>query len=109
MAQQISVKKVKAIRGEMNAPADKSVSQRAVMMSALARGKTIILNFLDCDDSRRTINAFSAMGIKIRECRFQGQPALCVEGKGSAGLVQPRKPLYIGNSGTTMRLLTGIL
>jgi len=109
MAQQISVTKIKAIRGEMTAPADKSVSQRAVMISALAGGKTTINNFLDCDDCRRTIDAFAAMGIKIREDRSRGQPVLCVEGKGLSGLRKPRKPLFIGNSGTTMRLIAGIL
>ena len=109
MAQQMRVKKIKMIRGEMNAPADKSISQRAVMFGALARGKTTILNFLDCDDSRRTIDAFSSMGIKIRRYDFQGQPALCVEGRGLSGLRRPRKALYIGNSGTTMRLIAGIL
>jgi len=108
--QSIRIKKIKRIKGEFTAPADKSVSQRAVMIGSIARGISYIDNFLDCDDSQRAIAAFKALGIKIRLRKpKKGLSTLYIQGKGLSGLKPSKKSIYIGNSGTTMRLICGIL
>ncbi len=109
MARQIKIKKIKKLKGQIIAPADKSISQRAIMFSSLAQGKTRIENFLDCSDCRNAISAFKAMGIKFRKTRENGHDVLYVQGNGLQGLKAPQNPLYVGNSGTTMRLIAGIL
>ena len=109
MARQIKIKKIKKLKGQIIAPADKSISQRAIMFSSLAQGQTRIDNFLDCDDCKNAINAFKAMGIKFRKTRENGCDVLYVKGNGLYGLKVPENPLYIGNSGTTIRLISGIL
>ncbi|MBU1043798.1 MAG: 3-phosphoshikimate 1-carboxyvinyltransferase [Candidatus Omnitrophica bacterium] len=109
MAKQIKIKRISKLTGQIIAPADKSISQRAIMFSALAQGKTKIINFLDCADCRNAISAFKAMGIKFKKTQEDNQTVLYVQGNGLHGLKAPKKSLYIGNSGTTMRLLAGIL
>ncbi|MFH1061771.1 MAG: 3-phosphoshikimate 1-carboxyvinyltransferase [Candidatus Omnitrophota bacterium] len=109
MVKQIKIKRIKKLKGWMIAPADKSISQRAVMLSALAQGKTRIDNFLDCADCRNAITAFKAMGIKFKKLKEHNQTVLYVQGKGLHGLKPPKQPLYMGNSGTTIRLIAGIL
>lgn len=109
MAQQIKIKKIRKLKGWISAPADKSISQRAIMLSSLARGRTRIDNFLDCADCRNAITAFRSMGIKFKKLRDHNQDVLYVQGNGLQGLRAPKNPLYIGNSGTTMRLIAGIL
>ncbi len=79
------------------------------MISALVKGRIFIDNFLDCDDCRRVIAAFKSMGIKIRFVEKRGKTGVYVYGKGLYGLKPPKSPLYLGNSGTTMRLISGIL
>ncbi|MBI4845240.1 MAG: 3-phosphoshikimate 1-carboxyvinyltransferase [Candidatus Omnitrophica bacterium] len=106
---EIKVRKIKAIRGEFIAPADKSISQRAIMVSSLAKGKTRIDNFLKCDDSLRAIDAFRKMGVKIKLIQQKGKSLIFTEGRGVNGLRKPYSNLYIGNSGTTMRIICGIL
>lgn len=106
----IKVRKAIKIKGECIAPADKSVSQRAVMISSLANSPVRVDNFLDCDDCRRAINAFRAMGIKITLKKTAANTSiLYVQGRGLKGLKKAKHALYIGNSGTTMRLIAGIL
>ena len=106
----IKIKKAGRIKGECIAPPDKSVSQRAVMISALSNAKVRVDNFLDCNDCRRTISAFRSMGIKISLKKNAAHAAtLYVRGKGLKGLKKAKKDMYIGNSGTTMRLIAGIL
>ncbi len=98
---------VQTVNGEYEPPGDKSISHRAVMFGALAEGKSRFENFLTADDCLRTVNAFQAMGIPISlETRTR---ALEIEGKGLQGLKAPSQELDLGNSGTTMRLLLGIL
>ncbi len=86
--------------------ADKSISHRAVMLASLAEGESRIHNFLEGEDCLATMRAFSQMGIGI-ERTAPGELLVC--GKGLGGLVQPEKELYLANSGTTMRLMLGIL
>lgn len=93
------------LRGTIAVPGDKSVSHRAVMLGALARGTTRIRNFLQGADCLSTIDCFSHMGISVDNL---GDEVL-VHGKGLHGLSAPDQILDVGNSGTTTRLISGIL
>lgn len=94
------------LQGELSLPGDKSISHRAVMMAALAEGESRIENFLQAEDCLSTVKAFREMGISID---VTAGNTVTVKGKGMHGLAQPDKELYLGNSGTTTRLLLGIL
>lgn len=93
------------ISGELEVPGDKSISHRAVMLGSLAKGHTKVENFLDGDDCMHTIDAFTAMGVKIEQNGTQ----LHIESNGYKGFTEPALPLYFGNSGTTARLMIGLL
>jgi len=93
------------LRGEITVPGDKSIAHRAVIFSAVAHGKSRIFNLSGGDDNSRTVRAFRRMGVEI----YRDGGALCVEGKGWNGLAAPGAPIDCGNSGTTMRLLSGLL
>mgnify|MGYP003607686867 CR=1 FL=1 len=93
------------LRGVTTVPGDKSVSHRAIMLGALASGRTIIEGFLPGADCLATIHCFRLMGVDIR----QENSRVAVEGVGLRGLKSPDTVLDVGNSGTTIRLLMGIL
>ena len=93
------------LRGEITVPGDKSISHRAVMLGALANGTTHITGFLMGEDCLSTIDCFRKMGVKIDV----SDKEVVVEGVGLHGLCEPEEALYTGNSGTTTRLLCGIL
>ena len=93
------------LRGTMELPGDKSISHRAVMLGSIAGGRTEIQGFLPGEDCLSTIRCFRAMGTKIT----QEGTRVTVQGRGLHGLKAPSAPLDCGNSGTTMRLLSGIL
>ena len=93
------------LRGSATVPGDKSISHRAVMLGALAQGPTIIEGFLPGEDCLATIRCFRLLGVKIRQKGSQ----VVVEGAGLRGLQAPGEILDAGNSGTTIRLLMGIL
>lgn len=95
-----------ALRGRLRVPGDKSISHRAIMLGALAEGQTRVSGFLEGEDSLATLAAFRAMGVRI-----QGPEAgdLIIDGLGLRGLKAPAGPLDLGNSGTSMRLLCGLL
>ena len=93
------------IRGEVTVPGDKSVSHRGVMFGSIAGGTTEIHNFLEGADCLSTISCFRAMGIPIEK----KNGIVTVHGKGLFGLTAPEGILDCGNSGTTMRLMSGIL
>lgn len=95
-----------ALHGQWRAPGDKSISHRAIMFGALAEGVTTIAGFLDGEDCLATINAFRAMGVVINGPE---QGRVTVHGVGLYGLQAPAGPLDLGNSGTSMRLMSGIL
>lgn len=95
----------KKISGQITPPADKSISHRAVIIASIASGKTQIKNLSDCEDCLRTIDAFKNMGIAVSK---SGEFSY-IEGKGLTGLNKPKGKLYLGNSGTSMRLLLGVL
>ena len=95
----------KVIKGSLTVPGDKSISHRAVMFSALAKGETKVKGFLPGEDCLSTISVFRKMGVSIE----QEQDSVRIQGLGLHGLKAPGEVLYCGNSGTTMRLMAGIL
>lgn len=95
------------LQGEYTPPGDKSISHRAVMFASLARGRSRFQNFLQADDCLRTVQAFRSLGVPIS--LDPDSRKIEIEGKGLRGLRVPSGELDLGNSGTTMRLLLGIL
>ncbi|OZU90118.1 3-phosphoshikimate 1-carboxyvinyltransferase [Virgibacillus indicus] len=93
------------LKGEIEVPGDKSISHRAVIFGSLAKGTTKVTHFLDGEDCMRTVNAFKKMGVSIEK---QGL-TLTINGNGIEALTEPIEPLYFGNSGTTARLMLGLL
>ena len=93
------------VKGELTVPGDKSISHRAVMFGSIAEGTTVISNFLRGDDCLATMNCFRKMGVKIEDSNGD----IIVHGKGRTGLKEPKDVLQTGNSGTTARLLLGLL
>ena len=93
------------LKGEITVPGDKSISHRGIMLGALANGTTSITNFLKGADCLSTISCFQKMGIEIEETERE----ILVHGKGLHGLSAPKEILDAGNSGTTTRLISGIL
>jgi len=94
-----------ALKGEVQIPGDKSISHRAVMLGSIARGATEISHFLSGADCLSTIHCFQKMGIEIE----QSKDLVLVHGRGLRGLKAPQGILDTGNSGTTTRLICGIL
>lgn len=101
----MEIKKIPFARGTVTVPGDKSISHRAVMLGSLADGTTEITGFLQGADCLSTIDCFRSMGVNID---VHGEN-VTVHGNGLYGLKKPEKTLYTGNSGTTTRLLCGIL
>ena len=102
----ITIEKKDSLRGVIKVPGDKSISHRAIMLSSLAKGESRITNFLNGLDCIATVDAFRRLGVSIT---FENDSTIIVQGKGLHGLSRPVDKLYLGNSGTTMRLLLGIL
>lgn len=94
------------MRGSVQVPGDKSISHRSVIVGALAEGHTVVEGFLEGEDCIATRDALRAMGVPIVR---HGTGGLDIEGVGLHGLRAPDGPLYLGNSGTSMRLLAGLL
>lgn len=88
-------------------PGDKSISHRAVMMAGLATGRSEFSRFLLSEDCLNTITIFREMGVEISVDEFQAR--IVIQGRGIDGLRKPVAPLFVGNSGTTIRLMSGIL
>ncbi|UBR51968.1 bifunctional prephenate dehydrogenase/3-phosphoshikimate 1-carboxyvinyltransferase [Halomonas sp. FeN2] len=93
-------------QGRLRVPGDKSMSHRSIMLGALAEGVTEVKGFLEGEDSLATLQAFREMGVAI-EGPHQGR--VTIHGVGMHGLKAPAGPLYVGNSGTAMRLFSGLL
>lgn len=104
----ISPKK-RPLRGTITVPGDKSITHRAVIFSALGEGPSEVIGYLPSEDCERTITGFREMGIAISVETVNGVPSLHVQGKGLWGLTEPTGVIDCGNSGTTLRLLTGLL
>lgn len=95
-----------ALSGELRVPGDKSVSHRAIMLAALAEGRSRISGFLEGEDTLATAAAFAAMGVRIEA---SGARVRHVDGVGLHGLHAPKGDLDCGNAGTGMRLMAGVL
>ncbi|RKD34276.1 3-phosphoshikimate 1-carboxyvinyltransferase [Thermohalobacter berrensis] len=93
------------LKGEIEVPGDKSISHRAIMIGALSDGRTEVHNFLLGKDCLSTVECFRNMGVNIDIKKNK----VFIEGPGLKGLKEPKKTLNVGNSGTTIRLLSGIL
>jgi 3-phosphoshikimate 1-carboxyvinyltransferase len=100
------IKPARSLRGTVSVPGDKSISHRAVMLGALAEGATLIENFLPGEDCLATVACFRKLGVEIS---WTGKDSLRIQGCGLEGLREPEEVLDAGNSGTTMRLLLGIM
>lgn len=96
----------RGLRGEIAIPGDKSISHRAIMFSSLAEGESRVIGLLRGEDCLSTLKAFQAMGVEVEE---KGEDELIIRGRGLDGLLEPDDVLDCGNSGTTMRLMSGIL
>ena len=101
----MEIKKQTNLKGTLTVPGDKSISHRAVMFGSLARGTTRISHFLEGADCLSTISCFRKMGIEID----RNKDEILVHGRGLHGLTAPTEILDVGNSGTTTRLISGIL
>ncbi len=93
------------VTGIIQVPGDKSISHRSIMLGALAQGRTEITGFLQGEDCIATRKAFETMGIAI----IDETDKIIIEGKGLYGLTAPHSDIDVGNSGTGMRLLAGVL
>ena len=108
----IALEKAKhPLKGDVFVPGDKSISHRSIMFGALAKGTTEITGFLNSADCLSTIDCFRKLGVQIDHAirPTNGVPTITVHGNGLQGLKAPSETLYTGNSGTTTRLMSGIL
>lgn len=104
--QRLSITPVRTFQWEGTVPGDKSISHRAIMLGSMATGKTKVHHFLPGDDCLSTIHCFRQLGVRIERT---SETEVLIEGKGFSGLQEAKEPLYVGNSGTTIRLMMGIL
>ena len=95
----------RGLKGEVTIPGDKSISHRSIMLGSIALGTTEITHFLEGADCLSTIDCFRKMGVEIE----RKPSSILVHGKGLRGLTAPASTLNVGNSGTTTRLISGIL
>ena len=93
------------LQGKLKVPGDKSISHRSIMLGSLASGVTNVSGFLEGEDALSTLNAFQQMGVKIE----RDGDKVTIHGVGINGLQKPSAPLNLGNSGTSIRLMSGIL
>lgn len=114
----IELSRAKRFKGELFPPPDKSISHRAIIISSLSKGKSLIKNFLRAEDTISTLNAFRKLGVEIQDSLIPPPPLLekggfsgelIINGRGLYGLMEPDNVIDCGNSGTTMRLLSGVL
>ncbi|MDD5432207.1 MAG: 3-phosphoshikimate 1-carboxyvinyltransferase [Candidatus Omnitrophica bacterium] len=99
------VKPLSRIKGIVDLPGDKSIAHRAIILSAIAKGKTLVKNFPLNKDCLSTIEAIRKLGVRI----IKKEKDFVVSGKGLSGLTKPKSPIFIEESGTTFRLFLGLL
>src|SRR3954470_24369773 len=104
--QAATVKPARRLRGRLRVPGDKSISHRYAILAALADGPSALSNYAPGADCRSTLACLGRLGVEITETR---QGALTIAGRGLGRLGSPAGPLDAGNSGTTMRLMSGVL
>ena len=93
------------LKGSIKVPGDKSISHRSIMLGSIAEGVTKVSGFLEGEDSLATLNAFMDMGVQIE----RNGSNVVIHGVGMRGLKEPKNPLNLGNSGTSIRLMSGLL
>ncbi|HEV3469921.1 MAG TPA: 3-phosphoshikimate 1-carboxyvinyltransferase [Pyrinomonadaceae bacterium] len=103
------IRPARRLRGSVRVPGDKSVSHRAAILAALARGRARVSNFSAGDDCAATLGCLAALGVRVRRLGDGVEVEGAARGPGRWSLREPRGPLDCGNSGTTMRLLAGVL
>ena len=103
---EIVLEKISKLRGNIAVPGDKSISHRSLILGSIAQGETRIYNFLNSLDCLRTLGCMQALGGKIE---LDEDNSVKIKGKGLYGLKEPKDILNVGNSGTTIRLLAGLL
>ncbi|MEG8945841.1 3-phosphoshikimate 1-carboxyvinyltransferase [Rosettibacter firmus] len=96
---------VENLYGQLYLPGDKSISHRAIMFSSMAEGKSIVKNCSNADDVKSTISCFKKLGVQFK----YDEDKIIIEGRGFKNFLKPDGELYAGNSGTTARLLSGLL
>src|SRR5215471_4788231 len=96
----------KALSGSVPVPSDKSIGHRAFIFSAFSRGKCRVQSFSYGEDNVATMRGFASMGVAVED---DGQGTVIVHGRGLEPLTEPARPIDCGNSGTTMRLVAGVL
>lgn len=101
----MKLQQIQALKGSIQIPADKSISHRSIMFGALAQGTTTVKNFLRGEDCLSTLHAFQKLGVPIQD---DGE-TISIEGVGFSGLKPAKEAIDVGNSGTTIRLMMGIL
>src|SRR5258708_21775402 len=101
-----TVSPARRVRGRLTVPGDKSICHRYAILAAIARGRSTITNFAPGADCRSTLACLSGLGVEIQE---EVAGTVSVLGRGLRGLCSPDGPLGAGNSGTTIRLLAGVL
>jgi 3-phosphoshikimate 1-carboxyvinyltransferase len=106
MSQANTVHPATGLRGEITVPGDKSISHRSIILGSLSKGVTLVHGFLHGEDNYATLNAFRAMGIAIEKLP---EGDLRIFGRGLRGLSEPADVIDCGNSGTTIRLMAGLL
>ena len=94
------------LSGSIRAPGDKSMSHRSIMLGSIAEGRTSVSGFLEGDDALATLAAFRAMGVGITD---PDKGSLTIDGVGLRGLKAPADVMDVGNSGTSIRLMAGLL
>ena len=105
MIHAMRIEPARKISGELRLPGDKSISHRAAILAALASNRTQIANFSTSEDCRATLRSLAQLGVEIE----RDGTSVAIEGVGLDGLRQPSAPLDCGNSGSTMRMLAGVL
>lgn len=107
-----SVRPIFCLKGKVRLPGDKSIAHRALIISAISKGKTLIRNYPANKDCLTTLRAFKGLGVKIiskKDVCLKDSLRLTVYGRGLGGLTAPKGPIFAGESGTTLRLISGVL
>ena len=103
---ELVLEKVNQLKGNIFVPGDKSISHRSLILGSIAQGETRVYNLLNSLDCLRTLDCMQALGVKIE---LDVDNSVNIKGKGLYGLQEPKAILDVGNSGTTIRFLTGLL
>jgi 3-phosphoshikimate 1-carboxyvinyltransferase len=105
----VIVQPARRIRGRLSVPGDKSISHRYALLAALCRGQSLLHNYAPGGDCASTLHCLAGLGVSVERAETGANAAVRVEGRGLRGLARPAAPLDCGNSGSTMRMLAGVV